>query len=160
MSKRQSHGPLSFAKITQNLFFKSSPKSRSGRPRHIPLPVQMPTESPEAPEIDPFSAQLVACHEQMWWESQPASDCLLDYDDYTYCHSFDESDSSQNFDDVLSPKRSISIRSIRERMNSQQSMQSCSSTGRYEFQSGLNFLHGVPSWRGFRGWEDMETFVD
>jgi hypothetical protein len=154
---------LSFAKITQKRFFKSSGNNRAVRPRlkHIPLPVQMPTEVPAPSDLDPFSAQLAAYREQIWWDLQPASDPLSDSDDSNSYHSSVSGNFEQSSDDMASSKRSISIREIRERMNSQQSMRSCLSAGPYEFEPGLRLLDEVSgSWRGLGSWRDMETFTD
>ena len=154
---------LAFAKITQKRFIKSSRNSPSGQPRikHIPLPVQTPTELPAPPDLDPFSAQLAACREQSWWDPQPTSEPLSDSDDSDSYYSSISDDSGYNSIDLASPKRSISIREIRERMNSQQSMKSCLSAGRYEFEPGLKLLDEArDSWRDLGGWRDMETFAD
>ena len=160
---------LSFAKITQKRFFKSlsSGNSRSVRARikHIPLPVQTPPELPAPPtldpDLDPFSAQLAACREQIWWDPQSTSDPLSDSDDSNSYHSSISGNSGESFNDMRSPKRSISIREIRERMNSQQSMRSCLSAGRDEFEPGLKLLNGERGgWRDLGSWRDMETFAD
>jgi len=154
---------FSFAKITQKRLRKSSGNNPLGQPRikHIPLPIQTPTELPAPPDLDPFSAQLAACREQSWWDPQPTSDLLSDSDDSNSYYSSISDNSEYNSIDLTSPKRSISIREIRERMNSQQSMRSCLSAGRYEFEPGLKLLDEVrDSWRDLGGWRDMETFAD
>jgi len=154
---------LSFAKINQKRFLKSSGNNPSGQSRikHIPLPVQTPTELPAPPELDPFSAQLAACREQSWWDPQPTSDPPSDSDDSNSYYSSISDNSEYNSIDLGSPKRSISIREIRDRMNSQQSMTSCLSAGRYEFEPGLKLLDEIrDSWRDLGGWRDMETFAD
>lgn len=148
----------SLAKITPKRIFKPAAKPRP-RIKHIPLPVQTPTEIPEYPDIDPFSAQLVACREQVWWEPQ-VTDPFSDSDDSESYHSSESSISEQSSIGVPSQRRSISIREIRERMNSQQSMTSSLSSGHYEFESGLKLLDERSSWRNLGRWRDMETFVD
>jgi len=52
------------------------------------------------------------------------------------------------------PKRSISIREIRERMDSEKNKARLLSDGR-DFEPGLKFLNGI---RGT--WKDMEVFID
>jgi hypothetical protein len=117
------------------------------------LPVQPCTREPSRPEqVDLFSAQLVACRDQNWWDPESRVDCLSETS-YT-----NTSVGQSAFDDDTSSKRSLSIREIRRRMNSDQgSMRSTeSSLGTpLEFEPGLRFLDGV---RG--GWKDMEMFID
>lgn len=149
----------SLAKITPNRMFKPAAKPRP-RIKHIPLQVQTPTEIPEYPDVDPFSAQLAACREQVWWEPQVTSDPFSDSDDSESYRSSETSISEQSSIGIPSQRRSISIREIRERMNSQQSMTSNLSSGHYEFESGLKFLDERSSWRNLGRWRDMETFLD
>jgi len=147
----------SFAKI------KRRPKRKQARPRinHIPLPVQMPTKTAAPPEIDSFSVQLAACREQVWWDPQHRPNSFSDSDDSNSYHSSESSISELSSIDVTSSKRSISIREIRERMNSQQSMRSSLSSGLYEFESGLKLLDECrSSWRDLGSWRDMEIFID
>jgi hypothetical protein len=149
--------------VSQKRFLESSGNSPSGQPRikQIPLPVQTPAELPAPPDLDPFSAQLAACREQSWWDPQPTSDALSDSDDSNSYYRSISGNSEYNSIDLGSPKGPISIREIRERMNSQQSMRSCLSAGRYEFEPGLKLFDEVrDSWRDLGGWRDMETFAD
>jgi hypothetical protein len=77
----------SLAKFTPNRMFKPAAKPRP-RIKHIPLQVQTPTEIPEYPDVDPFSAQLAACREQVWWEPQVTSDPFSDSDDSGSWYTF------------------------------------------------------------------------
>src|SRR5579862_9170860 len=90
---------------------------------------------------DSFQAQLLACRDQVWWDARDGQDIL---------HGHEE----RQDDKPEPPRRSLSIREIRERMNSdQRSMQSKESIG--EFEPGLRLLDN-----GYGTWEDMEMFID
>ena len=117
------------------------------------LPVQHCTREPSIPkQVDLFSAQLVACRDQNWWNPESRVDCLSET-------SYTNTSAGQSVhDDDTSSKRSLSIREIRRRMNSdQRSMRSTESSlsTPLEFEPGLRFLDGVHG-----GWKDMEMFID
>jgi hypothetical protein len=116
-------------------------------------PVQHYTREPSRPEqVDLFSAQLIACRDQNWWNPESRVDCLSET-------SYTNTSAGQSaHDEDTASKRSLSIREIRRRMNSdQRSMRSTESSlsTPLEFEPGLRFLDGV---RG--GWKDMEMFID
>lgn len=132
-----------------NKCFKSSPpvpqRSRT-TPLYRQLPVNYGDYSPAPEKFDSFSSQMNTCRDQKWWESQaPLSDTETLYDD----------DDMMDFQNTTEPpKRSLSIREIRERMNSTQSKAN-NSDSRLEFELGLKLLDGI---RG--GWKDLEMFID
>ena len=102
---------------------------------------------------DSFSNELLAYRQQSWWEPQiPVSphDSPESSDDAV-------SAGSETCNAVPEPvKRSISIREIRQRMNSHLSRtSSLASSGTYEFEPGLKLLNGI---RG--SWEDLEMFIE
>jgi hypothetical protein len=124
------------------------------RPSHrhnvyLHQPINLPYKEKDTRDIDPFAAQLRACRDQGWWNSAPPPE---------------DTESESQVDHVsgdtpqvdITPKRSLSIREIRKRMDSdRRSTASSNSSGSYVFVSGLKLLdttHG--------GWEDMETFLD
>lgn len=109
-------------------------------PSHIPLPVQPGAgHSPICHENDIFSQQLTTYRDENWWNAQrhrqPGSleDCPIDGD---------------------IRKRSLSIREIRERMNSVESAKTTFGKP-FNFEPGLKLLNGA---RG--GWKDMEMFIE
>jgi hypothetical protein len=119
-------------------------------PKYQPLQVKQPclveqhyiltqdVNTINASQVDPFSAQLNICREQSWWNPP------IDVPSHTPAR-----------EETTQPtKRSLSIRDIRERMNSERSVAS-SKSGEVEWEPGLKFLEGV---RG--AWKDMEVFVD
>jgi hypothetical protein len=120
---------------------------------HRQLPVQpYAKERSGMEQVDLFSAQLVACRDQNWWNPESRVDCLSELS-YT-----DASAGQIAHHDDTSSRRSLSMREIRRRMNSdQRSMRSTESSlsTPLEFEPGLKFLDGV---RG--GWKDMEMFID
>jgi hypothetical protein len=108
------------------------------------IPVNVHEYNPITDSTDLFSAQLAACRYQKWWEQEtplPVTE-TCSHDDEEY-HRGSESSG-----------RSLSIREIRKRMNSTQSLAS-NLTGPREFEPGLKFVDGI---RG--GWKDMEMFID
>jgi hypothetical protein len=123
---------------------------RSQSPKYQPLQVKQPflieqhyiltqaVDTITAHQVDPFSAQLNIYREQTWWNPP------LDVPSHTPACA----------ETTQPQKRSVSIRDIRERMNSQRSVAS-SKSGEVEWEPGLKFLDGV---RG--GWRDMEIFID
>jgi hypothetical protein len=90
---------------------------------------------------DPFQAQLLAYRDQSWWNANQENNDVPAGEGMP----------------ILRPaysKRSLSIREIRERMNSDQlSMKSFESVA--EFEPGLRLLD-----KGYGTWEDMEMFID
>jgi hypothetical protein len=112
-------------------------------PVHSPIRNEYSTPTHED---DLFSAQLRACRNQTWWTHNGHNDSQMPLDEV------DASDDNQNHSE--SRKRSLSIRDIRERMNSDQTSIESSGSGELEFEPGLKFLHGI---RG--GWRDMEMFI-
>lgn len=129
-------------------YLKSSTTNRSGTrssrnaPSHQQLLVDYQEYCTVNQEADSFSALLVACRDQKWWESE----CTLT--DAGICS---DNDDAEYHNDEEAPKRSLSIREIRERMNSTQS----TIAGPLEFEPGLKLLDNI---RG--GWKDMEMFAD
>ena len=124
-----------------------APQRSRTTPLYRQLPVNYGDYSPATEKVDSFSAQMNTCRDQKWWESQaPLSDTETLYDDD------DDMMDCQNTREP--PKRSLSIREIRERMNSAQSTAN-NLDGRLEFEPGLKLLDGI---RG--GWKDMEMFID
>ena len=90
---------------------------------------------------DPFQAQLLACRDQAWWDDNRENVSV-------------PADTETPIVRPEAPKRSLSIREIRERMNSdQRSVTSISSIG--EFEPGLRLLDNR-----YGTWEDMEMFID
>jgi hypothetical protein len=105
-------------------------------PSHMPLPVQFVAHDYLiGHDGDLFSAQLATYRDQSWWDAQryDPEDCLTDRD---------------------GRKRSLSIREIRERMNSMESTKRTLDEP-FDFEPGLKLFDGV---RG--GWKDMEKFID
>jgi hypothetical protein len=114
------------------------------KPLYRPLPVSCDDYSPATETFDSFSAQMNTCRDQEWWESQASlSDTETLYDRPMDC---------QNGEEL--PKRSLSIREIRERMDSAHNTAN-NLDGRLEFEPGLRILDGI---RG--GWRDMEMFIE
>lgn len=102
---------------------------------------------------DLFSAQLMACRDQNWWNN---TENRVD-DGSEHC-STDASVSQNVVEDDTSSKRSLSIREIRRRMNSDQKSTTSMESGLktpLEFEPGLKFLDGIHG-----GWEDMEMFIE
>jgi hypothetical protein len=119
---------------------------------YLHKPTNLPLNESHTRESDPFAAQLIACRDQGWWNQPPLED-----DVSTPPHLDTVSAGGDvSYVDITLPKRSLSIREIRQRMDSDRgSMASSTSSGSYEFESGLKFLetkHG--------GWEDMEMFIE
>jgi len=138
-----------FSQIIDKCFKSSNatppaPKRARTTPLYRQLPVNYGDYSPATEKIDSFSAQMSTCRDQKWWES-PAllSDMETLYEDAIDCQIMGEA-----------PKRSVSIREIRERMNSVQGTAN-NLDGRLVFEPGLKVLDGI---RG--GWKDMEMFID
>ena len=113
-------------------------------PLYRQLSVNVRENNPTTDSTDLFSAQLAACRDQKWWEHENQL-----HDRESWSHDDEEYHSGSE-----SPKPSLSIREIRKRMNSAQSIAS-SLTGPLEFEPGLKFVDGI---RG--GWKDMEMFTD
>jgi len=81
-----------------------------------------------------FQAQLIAFRDRAWWNGSV--------------------EQNEGLDQNIPTKRSLSIREIRERMNSdQRSISSISTVS--EFEPGLRLIEGR-----YGSWEDMEMFVD
>lgn len=83
---------------------------------------------------DDFQAQLIAFRDQAWWNGSV--------------------EQNEELDRNIPTKRSLSIREIRERMNSDQRSISSTSTVS-EFEPGLRLIEGR-----YGSWEDMEMFAD
>jgi hypothetical protein len=138
----------------------AKPRRPRLNPLYQPLPVKADpfTESFHveqhfhlSQEGDSFSAQLKACRDQTWWNPQP-SQTDLPGPHAPACEDSTSTDTSQP------TKRSVSIRDIRERMNSDRrstASTASSKSGSFEFEPGLKLLDGC---RG--GWRDMEMFID
>jgi hypothetical protein len=125
----------------------TSPCSQRSRttPLYQQLPVNYGDYSLSIEKPDSLSAQMNTCRDQKWWEPQALlSDTETLYDD--------DGVDCQNM--IEPPKRSLSIREIRQRMNSAQIIAN-DLDGRVEFEPGLKFLDGI---RG--GWKDLEMFID
>jgi hypothetical protein len=138
-----------FRRITQKYansssVYRSTVRTSQKMSLYRQIPVSIYEYNPTTDSTDLFSAQLAACRDQKWWEQEnPLPDtetCSHDNEEY---HRGSESS-----------KRSLSIREIRKRMNSTQSLAS-SLTGPLEFEPGLKFVDVI---RG--GWKDMEMFID
>jgi hypothetical protein len=108
--------------------------------RYQTLPVKPDIVHFEREYMDSFAAQLNACRERSWWEQQPDTP--------------NTGSPTPARADSESTKRSLSIRDIRERMDSDRSTVN-SGCRDVEWEPGLKFLDGV---RG--GWKDMEMFVN
>ena len=106
----------------------------------MPVYPDRPTASSNA---DPFAAQLVEYRDQMWWTDQKSET------------RFDSATPDATQHPGETPKRAVSIREIRERMNSDQKTIATGDEGKFGFEPGLKFLDTV---RG--GWKDMEMFVE
>jgi len=118
---------------------------------YLHQPTNLPLDEKHPQGIDPFAAQLIACREQSWWTQPPPEDDVPPEHieaisaGGNVCHV-----------DITLPKRSLSIREIRQRMDSdRRSMASSKSSGSYEFESGLKLLDTIHG-----GWEDMEMFIE
>lgn len=118
---------------------------------YLHQPINLPYKEKDTRDIDPFAAQLRACRDQRWWNSPPPPE---DTESESQVDHVSAGGDTSQVD--ISPKRSLSIREIRKRMDSdRRSTASSNSSGSYVFVSGLKLLdttHG--------GWEDMETFLD
>ena len=132
--------------------FKSSnatppcPQRSRTTPLYRQLPVNYGDYSLATEKSDSFLAQMNTCRDRKWWEPQALlSDTETLYDDD---NSMDCQDRGEP------PERSLSIREIRQRMNSAQITANNLDT-RLEFEPGLKFLDGI---RG--GWKDLEMFID
>ena len=132
-------------------YFKSSnatsavPRTSPKSPLYRHLHVNYGDYTPATEKFDMFSAELRTCRDQNWWES-PST-----LPDMETCS---DDDAVASFHAEEHPKHSLSIREIRNRMNSAQSTAS-NLEGPLEFEPGLKFLDGI---RG--GWKDMEMFID
>ena len=128
----------------------SAPRSSHRHNVYLHRPTNLPFEEKYTREADPFAAQLRACRDQSWWNNPPPEDT----DSESQVDEVAAGGDSEQID--ITPKRSLSIREIRNRMDSdRQSIASSMSSGSYVFVSGLKLLdttHG--------GWEDMEMFLE
>lgn len=115
---------------------------------YLHQPINLPIdEDKHIQEMDPFAAQLIACRDQSWWTQLPPEE------DVPSIHL--EAVSAGRADSTL-PKRSLSIREIRKRMDSdRRSTTSSKSSGSYEFEPGLKLLNTMHG-----SWEDMEMFIE
>jgi hypothetical protein len=109
-----------------------------------PFSPQIFVSSPTYTENDDlFSTQLRACRDQTWWDVPQTHVC--------------RSSVQSEDDDAIGEepqKRSISIREIRERMNSEQDSLKSRRSSEIVYEPGLKLLNGL---RG--DWRDMEMFT-
>ena len=142
---------VTFGGITHKRLKSYKAISPGGRPSHTTpryrkLPVNYVGVVP--PAVDSFSAQLVACRDQTWWE------CQSHLSDSETCYDNDSASSKIHYDKTEYRKQSVSIREIRERMNSAQSTAS-TMHGPLEYEPGFKLLDCIQG-----GWKDMEMFID
>lgn len=131
-------------------------RSSHRSPLYQQVPINLHVKERSGSEqVDMFSAQLIACRDQHWWNAESRVDDASDVSEHSYTNA---SVDQNSLDDDTSSKRSLSIREIRRRMNSDQKSTKSTDSGLHtplEFEPGLKFLDGV---RG--GWEDMEMFIE
>ena len=110
-------------------------------------------------QCDSFSNEMLSYRQKAWWEPQLPSTPRPPTGS-PQPHADAVSAGPEICDIAPEPaKRSLSIREIRQRMNSNlsrtNSLSSFGSTGSYEFEPGLKLMSGI---RG--SWEDLEMFIE